>query len=273
MAEIELSAGTIEYSDSGGSGPCLVLLHGPLMDGTVWRKVVPELERDYRCVVPTLPLGSHRRPMRPDAELSIEGLADLVAEFLERLGLTDVTLVLNDWGGAQLIVERGRDDRVGRLVLAACEAFDNFPPGPSGRMLGRLSRIPGGLGLFALVSRSASARARSIGMMAKHPVSDEVLRGWLEPLSDPSIRRDLRKYVVSVPMGGGRNWSAGLAGFDRPALVIWAPEDAMMPPDHGRRLAALLPQARLVELTDTYTLIPEDQPAALAHHLRTFIPF
>jgi len=255
MAEIALSAGTIDYSDTGGAGPCLVLLHGPLMDGTVWRKVVAELEPDYRCVVPTLPFGSHRRPMRPDADLSIGALADLVAEFLERLGLTDVTLVISDWGGAQLIVERGRADRVGRLVLVACEAFDNFPPGTSGRMLGRLSRTPGGLGLLALLSRFASARARSIGAMAKFPVPDEVLRGWLAPLSDPAIRRDLRRYVVSVPMDGKRDWSAGLAGFDRPALVVWAPEDAMMPPAHGRRLADLLPQGRLVEVADSYTLI------------------
>ncbi len=272
MAEIELSAGTIEYSDTGGAGPCLVLLHGPLMGGTVWRKVVAELERDYRCVVPDLPFGSHRRPLRPEADLSIGALADLVAEFLERLGLADVTLVISDWGGAQLIVERGRADRVGRLVLVACEAFDNFPPGPPGRLLGRLARIPGGLGLLALLSRSASARARSIGAMAKFPVPDEVLWDWLEPLSDPAIRRDLRKYVVSVPLNGKRNWSAGLAGFDRPALVVWAPEDAMMPPEHGRRLAELLPQGRLVEVADSYTLIQQDQPAVLAQHLRRFVP-
>ncbi|MFC7619950.1 alpha/beta fold hydrolase [Microlunatus sp. GCM10028923] len=272
MPEIELSAGTLDYSDTGGTGPCLVLLHGPLIGRTVWRKVVAELGPDYRCVAPSLPLGSHRRPMRPDADLSIGGLADLVAEFLDRLDLSDVTLVINDWGGAQLIVERGRAERVGRLVLTPCEAFDNFPPGRPGRLLGLLSRIPGGLGLLALLSRSAPMRARSVGAMAKHPVPDEVLRDWLEPLADPAIRRDLRAYGISVPLGGGRNWSSGLAGFDRPALVVWAPEDTMMPPDHGRRLARLLPQGRLVELADCYTLIQEDQPVALADELRAFIP-
>lgn len=272
MPEIDLTAGTIEYSDTGGSGPCLVLLHGVLMDGTVWRKVVPELEPDYRCIVPTLPIGGHRRPMRPDADLSMWGLVDLIAEFLDRLGLTDVTLVMNDWGGPQVLVERGRTERVGRLVLVACEAFDNFPPGPSGRMLVRLARLPGGLSLLALLCRTAAVRARTLGAMAKRPIPDEILRGWLERLSDPGVRRDLRKYGASVPIGNGRNWSAGLADFDRPALIIWAPEDDMMPPDHGRRLADLLPHGRLVELADTYTLIPEDQPAALAHHLRTFVP-
>lgn len=269
MAEIELTAGTMEYSDTGGDGPCLVLLHGVLMDGTVWRKVVAELEPDYRCVVPELPLGSHRLPMPADADLSIGALVDLVAEFLERLDLTDVTLVMNDWGGAQLMVERGRADRVGRLVLVACEAFENFPPGENGRLLVRLSRIPGGFGLLALLVRTKLGRSKTIGSMAKHGVPDEVLRGWLEPFSDPARQRDLRKYGTSVPLDRKRDWSAGLAKFDRPALVVWAPEDDMMPPEHGRRLADLLPQGRLIEIPDSYTLIPEDQPAALAHHLRT----
>jgi pimeloyl-ACP methyl ester carboxylesterase len=59
-----------------------------------------------------------------------------------------------------------------------------------------------------------------------------------------------------------------LASFDRPALVAWAAEDRLMPREHGRRLADLLPQAKLVEIPDCYTLIPEDQPAALAGHMR-----
>ncbi len=76
MQEIELSAGIIEYEDTGGSGPIVVLLHGLAMDGSLWRKVVQELRNDHRCVVPTMPLGSHRRPMRADADLSPHGIAN-----------------------------------------------------------------------------------------------------------------------------------------------------------------------------------------------------
>lgn len=54
-------------------------------------------------------------------------------------------------------------------------------------------------------------------------------------------------------------------------LVVWTPEDKVMNPDHGRRFAQLLPHARLVELCDSWTLIPQDQPVALAEQLRTFI--
>ena len=82
MLETELSAGIIEYEDMGSGSPALVFLHGLAMDGSLWRHVVADLRSDYRCVVPTLPLGGHRRPMRPDADLSARGVARLVQEFL-----------------------------------------------------------------------------------------------------------------------------------------------------------------------------------------------
>ena len=62
-----------------------------------------------------------------------------------------------------------------------------------------------------------------------------------------------------------------LRSFGRPVLVIWAPEDRVQRPDHGRRLAALLPNARLAEIPDSYTLIMRDQPAAFASAVREFV--
>src|SRR3954466_233207 len=119
MREIDVAAGTIEYEDTGGDGPVLVLLHGLAMDGSLWRHVVADLCADHRCVVPTLPFGAHRRPMRPDADLPPRGHARLVAEFVEALGLRDVTLVQNDLGYAQLIAVE-RPDWLARLVLVSC---------------------------------------------------------------------------------------------------------------------------------------------------------
>jgi len=108
MPTIELSAGTIDYEDTGGTGPTIVLLHGLMMDASLWEQPIAELSVDHRCVAPTLPLGAHRRAM-PDADLSLPGIARLIAEFLDRLDLHDVVLVGNDTGGAlgQLIMADG----------------------------------------------------------------------------------------------------------------------------------------------------------------------
>lgn len=274
MPEIELSAGTIDYEDTGGDGPVLVLLHGLTMDGTVWRKVVPALD-DYRCILPTLPLGAHRRPMRPDADLSLRAMALLVGEFLEKLDLRDVTLILNDWGGAQFLISEGKDDRIGRLVLTPCEAFDNYPPGLPGRLIVLAARAPGGLAaVMRLLRFQAFRRAPGgWGWMSKRPVSREVMDGWFGPATtSPEIRRDIRKYGLSAPPKETLlEWADQLKAFDRPVLVVWAKEDKMMPREHGRRLTDLLPDARLVEVDDSYTLMPEDQPDVLVKEIREFV--
>ena len=275
MPEVDLSAGTIEYEDTGGDGPVLVLLHGVAMDGSLWRNVVAELRSDHRCVVPTIPLGAHRRPMRPDADLSILAIVRLVAEFLEKLDLRGVTLVGNDWGGAQLLVSEGLDERVGRLVLASCEAFENYPPGIPGRALAQAARIPGGLYLAfqSLRLRSLRRLPTTWGWMSKNPVPDQVMDEWFRPLqTQREVRRDLRKYATSIPPKKVLlEWAERLRSFDRPALVMWAEEDRVMPREHGRRLAELFPRGQLVEIPDSYTLIPEDQPGELARAIRGFV--
>jgi len=275
MPEIELSAGPVEYQDTGGAGPVLVFLHGLTMDGSLWRNVVADLRRDYRCVLPTLPLGGHRQPMRPDADLSLPGIARLVGEFLDRVGLCEVTLVQNDWGGAQILIAVGDTTRIARMVITSSEAFDNYPPRPA-RAIVLAARVPGGLAAMMQLLRLRAVRRApgSWGWMSKRPVPDDVMDAWFRPATtDPAIRRDLARYATSVPSRPVLlEWAQRSAAFQRPVLVVWAAEDRMMPRQHGRRLAELFPDARLIEIGDSYTLIPEDQPEQLTLAIRGFVP-
>jgi pimeloyl-ACP methyl ester carboxylesterase len=97
--------------------------------------------------------------------------------------------------------------------------------------------------------------------------------GWFEPATRRAdIRRDLAKYWVSAPDSATLlAWSDRMRGFTRPVLVVWATEDRLMPREHGRRLAELYPDSRLVEVDDSYTLVPEDQPERLAVVLLDFL--
>jgi pimeloyl-ACP methyl ester carboxylesterase len=271
---IELSAGPIEYEDSGGDGPAVVLVHGLAMDWRQWRKVVDELDGEFRCVMPVLPMGAHRQPMRPDADLSLRGMVRLLAEFLERLDLHDVTLCFNDWCGAQVMIADGLMERVGKLVLVSCEAFENYPPGLAGHAAWLSAKIPGGIPFMRQVLLRPRLRRLPFvfGQMTKYGVPDELMREWLEPLRRPEIRRDFRRYTGAAMKGRHdlRAATPALASFDRPVLVVWDLEGKMMPTEHGRRLAEAFPDSRLVELPDCYTLIPEDQPVALTRAIRDF---
>lgn len=274
MPEVQLSAGPVEYEDTGGDGPVVVLLHGVMMDESVWRHVLADLRRDHRCIVPTLPLGAHRQAMKPGADLSLRGVARLVGEFLAALDLSGVVLVNTDWGGSQVLVAEGLADRVGKLVLTSCEAFENYPPGLPGRMLGLSARLPGGLVLATQSLRIGPLRRLplTLGWMSKRPVPADIVDRWTRQLRERAdIRRDFKAYAAGTPPRADLlAIAAELSSFDRPALVVWAAEDRIMPPAHGRRLASMLPDGRLVEIADSYTLIPEDQPRQLAAQIRAF---
>lgn len=273
MQETELSAGPIEYEDSGGEGPVIVFVGGLAMNTSMWRNVVRELAPEHRCISLNLPLGGHRKPMRRDADLTLHGLARIESEFLEALDLRGVTLVGNDSGAFQITAVQQRE-RIARLVITSCEAFENYPPGFAGRLLCTAAKLPGGMNLIFQPMRIRPLRRLPFGFgaMSRRPVPDEVMDEWLRPLlTQRAVRRDLTKYLRSCREGEMLEAAQLLRSFDRPVLVAWSSNDRMMPPEHGRRFAELLPNARLVEIADSATLVSEDQPAALAGHIRAFV--
>jgi pimeloyl-ACP methyl ester carboxylesterase len=275
-SQIELSSCTIDYVDTGGAGPTIVMLHGLLMDASLWNGVVAGLRAEHRCIAPTMPMGAHRHAMRADADLSLDALASLVEEFIDGLNLQAVTLVGNDTGGAlvQLIAGRG-NTRVTRIVLVSCEAFDNVPPGLTGKTLFLTGQLaPRVFGVFMQQLRLKPMRRLPIafGWLTKR--GDATVKQWMRPIL---TRSDIRRDTVRLLRAAAADKrilvraAANLATFDKPALVIWATHDRVMPPEHGRRLAELLPQGRLVEIADSYTLVPLDQPVRLAEGIRAFV--
>lgn len=273
MRTVVTPSGPVDYDDTGGDGPVLVFGHGLLMDGRQWRKVIPLLP-EFRCITPTLPLGAHTVPMKEDADLTETGVAHILADFLDALALEDVTLVLNDWGGGQFMISEGRDERLGRLVLASCTAFDNYPPEPA-RPAALLCRLPGGGWLLTRMfgTRFFRHSTRAYGALAKYGIPDSLYDDWFRPsVTDADVRRDLVKFATGAPSRQQLlEMSDRMTAFDRPVLVVWAREDRMMPPDHADRLVDLYPNATKVVVDDSWTLIPEDQPHAMADELRTFV--
>lgn len=271
--EVRLSVGPVRYREAGHGRP-LVFLHGIVANGDIWRRVAPALAADHRCVVPDWPLGSHELGLDAGVDLSLPGIADVVGEFLAALELDDVTLVANDTGGAvaQWAVIR-HPERIGRLVLTPCDAFENFLP-PVLRHLQLFGRRPAGLWLLgqALRWRSIQRLPIAFGRLTVRPIDPAAMRSYTQPLrTNPAVRRDFAALVRAISSRYTLEAAERLPSFGGPALVVWSLDDRLFPLAHGHRLSKLLPQGRLEVVDDSGAFIPEDQPARLAALIDAFV--
>jgi pimeloyl-ACP methyl ester carboxylesterase len=270
---VALSAGEVRYFERG-SGKPVVFVHGVLTNADLWRAVVPGVaDAGFRCIAPDWPLGGHDIAMRADADLGPVAVADLIAELLERLDLTDVVLVANDTGGAltQIMLAR-HPERVDRVVLLPSDCFDHFFP-PIFKALPVAARVPGAMRVLAALLRVRPLHRLPLvfGWVTKRPLPKEIAESYLWPLGrDAGVRRDLGKLLRGVHPRHTLAAAERLRTFDRPVLLLWGSEEKLFPVRLARRLAALLPAARLVEVPDTYTFVSEDRPDVVVRHVVQF---
>ncbi len=270
MPHIDLEQGRVNYRVAGPdrtSGPPVVFVHGLLVDGRLWTGVAERLAAaGIRSYAPDLPLGSHRTPLRPDADLTPRGVARLILDFLAALDLTDVTLVGNDTGGAlcQFVIDADAE-RIGRLVLTNCDAFDKFPPPPFG-MLVKAGRSRAMLKLIGETTRARFLRHSALGFgpLARN-LDAELTRSWTEPLrSDPAIRADTARFMAGIDKADLLDVSTRLSRFTRPVRLVWGDGDRFFKLDFARRLAEVFPSAELTQVPGGLTFVPVDAPDAVA---------
>jgi pimeloyl-ACP methyl ester carboxylesterase len=240
MATIDLPSGTLHYQQSG-SGPPIVFLHGYLMGANLWDPVVQLLAGEFRCIGPELPFGAHPTPMRPGADLTTAGVGRLVADFLAARDLHQVILVGNDSGGA-----------IAQVVAAR---------------VGALTPL-----LASLKFRPVRSLPSAYGWLSHGQPPHALIDGWIANyLADRGVRRDTRRLTAALDddafMG---QIAAELVGFTQPALLAWAADDKFFPLEHARRLAGILPDARLELIDDSRTWVMRDQPQRTAHLIGRF---
>jgi pimeloyl-ACP methyl ester carboxylesterase len=272
-SSVDLPHGTIHYLDTGGNGPPIVFVHGLLVDGRLWRKVVAELEGEFRCIVPDLPLGSHTTPMKPGADMTPRGVATLIADFIRALGLERPAVVANDTGGALTqIMITDHPGVAGPVVLTPCDTFDNFLP-KAFRPLQYAAKVPGVFTALAQGTRVAVLRRPVFALLTKRPIPDAITEAWARPyLQDAGVRRDTLRFVRAIHTRYTLDAAARLGSFDQPVLLAWAPEDPFFKFDHAQRLAQIIPDARIETVEDSLAFVPEDQPERLAELIRGFVP-
>jgi pimeloyl-ACP methyl ester carboxylesterase len=270
---LDLGGGRTIRAHVTGEGPPIVFVHGALVNANLWRKVVARLD-GFKRVTLDLPLGSHIEPMPRDADLRPPALADLIADSLAALELTDVTLVGNDTGGglSQIVATR-RPERIGALVLTSCDAFDNFPP-RFFRIVLAPARVPGMIPIAFGGLRLRAMRRLPIayGWLTTGPIDRDAEDSYVLPvLTRGGVRRDVRKLLGGLDPAYTLDAAAKLASWDRPALIAWSEKDRFFPTEHAERLAKVIPNARLEWIAGARTFSMEDEPERVAELIGSFM--
>jgi pimeloyl-ACP methyl ester carboxylesterase len=268
---VDLPQGTVRYRDFGEGEP-IVFVHGFLVDSRLWDGPAERLRSDFRCILPDLPMGAHRTPMNPDADLTPHGFARLLADFLAALELDGVTIVGNDSGGAmsQVLVTR-HPERVGRLVLTNCDAFEHFPPGPF-KAMPPIAKLPGGMTALSAPFRVGPLARFSYDQFVAGKVPRELVSSWLEPtMSDGAIKRDTQRLLVDMNKRYTLEAAEHFGEIDIPVLLAWGEKDRLFTPKQAKRLAEAIPAARLEWIANAKTFVALDQPQALAEKIAAFI--
>jgi pimeloyl-ACP methyl ester carboxylesterase len=270
--EIDLPSGRIRYREAGDGEP-IVFVHGYLVDGRLWDGVVDRLSDRFRCIAPDWPIGSQQIAMNPDADLSPPGIASLIHDFLEKMDLRDVTIVGNDSGGAMSQVLATRyPERVGRLVLTNCDTHENFPPGIF-KTMPPLAKLPGGMALIAAPFRIGAVARAAFRPFTRDPLPPSLIASWMEPgLHDPDVKRDVKKVTTGMNKRYTIEAATRLRGSQLPILLAWAPGDRLFPLKYAERLASEAPNAQIVQIPDSRTFVPIDQPGRLAEAIAEFVP-
>jgi pimeloyl-ACP methyl ester carboxylesterase len=261
----------MELFVSASDGPPILFLHGALADRTLWDPVIALLP-DRRCFAPTLPLGSHRAPVPDRSALTPFGVVDQIAELIAEQGLSDLTVVASDTGGAllQLLLVRRPDVAISRVIFTPCDALEVFPPAIF-KPLFWAGRSPLALAAFLSPLRVPGAWRLPIGFgwLTKR-ATDELVSGWAAPaLGNFEIVRDAAHFLRACDPSLLLDAAPRLREFEGEALFCWPSDDRCFKVELGRRLAAQFSRARFVEIEDSYSFVSIDRPDALATLIRS----
>jgi pimeloyl-ACP methyl ester carboxylesterase len=266
------ASGRIAYIDQG-SGPPVVFLHGVPLNGFHWRFVMAGLRASRRCIALDL-MGLGYTEIGPKHDVSFTAQAQMVAEFLDALGLDKVDVVSNDSGGAVAqIFAAHHPHRVRTLTLSNCDVHDNWPPqsiAPSLEAAGKGTLIDN---YAQFMDDRAGRNARFTRAWADPTVlTDEIYRAYIAPLTASDKNRDnFHRYWLAFDNRQTVSIEEKLKQLRVPTLIIWAMDDIFFDVAWAYWLKDTIPGAvRVVEVKDAKLFFPEDRPEAF---LAPLVPF
>ena len=252
---------------TAGAGPAIVFTHGLLVDGRIWDEVAgPVAQQGFMVVLPDLPLGAHERPVHDRAALTTQAVADTVFDLADHLGIDRFTMLGFDTGGAiTQLATAARPERIERLALLSCDAFEHFPPALVKPIKWAAAWSP----TMSLTLRSFSDPrlqrwALPLGWVAKKKMDPALVHAWSAPTrTNPEVRADLVAFIRQMTSADTLAAAEQLRSYAGPSMVMWSREDRIFPKKDAHRLTELIPGCQLRWIDDAYTFAPLDNPARM----------
>jgi len=205
-------------------------------------------------------------------DTSPTAIANIIVALLDTLDLDDVTLIGNNTGGAicQMVITQ-HPQRIGRLVLTNCDAFEHFLPAPA-NVFQLLPRIPGLMRLFTFSMRSPLLQRLLITLLA-HSIPDAaVCASYFIPIqTQPGVLANLTMTLRTITKRDTLAAAALFPHVRQPVLIVWGKDDFIFRPSFAKRLGAAFAHAQVVYIAGSRTFVPEDQPSVLSQLVADFV--
>jgi haloalkane dehalogenase len=241
-----------------GDGPPVVFFHGEPTWSFLWRKAIPPVrDAGFRCIAPDY-AGFGRSDKPGDvAWYSYDRHVEMTATLLEDLDLRDATAVVHDWGGPigmRLAVEH--PDRIARLAIM-----------DTGLFTGHQAMTDAWKAFRDFVERTEDLPISFlVDGATKRSLTDEEKRAYDAPFPNAESKAGARAFPLMLPTSpdapgaaAGQRVLEALKEDTRPALVLWADGDPVLPFSVGERFASTLGYDPPREIPDASHFLQEDQ--------------
>ena len=264
----------VHYRDQGrADGPPLVLVHGFAANLDTWEPWVARLGDTYRVV--SLDLPAHGLTVTPPGYMmSTAGQVEVIDQLTRKLGLTPFVLAGNSMGGgASWNYALSHPDRLRGLILVASVGprppeVEGAPPREGPPAVFRVMANP--VGRAALRSLNPRPLAEP-GLKRAYIDESLVTPALVDRYVDLALAPGRREMILAGRQGRPSASPDAVKGVSTPTLVMHGEKDVVVPPEVGRRLAELIPGARLVIYPEAGHVPMEQIPDRSAADVRAFI--
>src|SRR5882724_7267345 len=250
--------GTVNASQSG-DGPPLVLLHSLLSDRASFDRIVPELSKSFRVVVPELPGFGESQAVSGGLAAVADRMAGAIDDCADG---EDVIVLGNGYGGFVTLQMAIRHPNIAtKLILADCGAAFSEAGREAFRNMAAASRARG----LAAITDVAMRRLFAPEFQADHP---ELMRDRREAF----LRTDPEVFRAACDALAGLDLRPELAQVKVPVLVLVGEHDEATPPPMSHELAAGLPNARLKVIAGCAHVPQLQSPEMFLEAIGNFLP-